>query len=126
MKTLRFTGCSFVVLAGLLMGCVNVDVTKTGKGSFAPTRPDDIQVLMTVPPKADYTELATISTAGWSTSETAKMHNALRTKSAPMGAHAVILTSTGIHPATGLFSSPTMWANGVAIRFNNPPAPGAN
>lgn len=104
----------FVSLCMILtmIGCASVNVTKTGKGYFAPTNPNDVEILVTVPSRS-YTELATVTTEKWRTNETAKMHNALRAKCAPLGANAVILGSSGILP-NGLF-----WASGVAIRYND-------
>jgi len=102
---------SFSLLLALF-GCAAVNVTKTGKGYFAPTNPNDVEILVTVPPHA-YTELATVMTYKWSFKETAKMHNALRSKCAPLGANAVILGNSGIDSG-GYF-----WSSGVAIRYKD-------
>lgn len=99
---------------GSLAGCATVDVTKTAKGFYSPTRADDIEILMTHPDRK-YTELGTISTTKWSPKETAKMHNALRTKSAPLGANAVIITDSGI--VSGPYNTQWMWTTGVAVRY---------
>jgi len=106
--------CCWAVLCLLLVlcGCTSVTVTKTAKGYFEPTNPDDIEILVTVPPRP-YIELATVTTQKWSTRATAKMHNSLRAKCAPLGATAVILGSSGIDP-DGYF-----WASGVAIRYKD-------
>jgi hypothetical protein len=103
----------FFVLIGFLVGCASVDVTKTGKGFYNPTDPNEVEILLTRPDKP-YEELGTLIVQGFRTSETAKMHNAIRAKAAPLGANAVILTSQGI--VKGDFVS-TMWAQGVAIRY---------
>lgn len=102
-----------VLLCMVLMisGCATVTVTKTAKGYFAPTDPDEVEILMTRPERS-YTELATVTTTKWPTAEAAKMHNSLRAKAAPLGANAVILISSGIDP------SGHYWASGVAIRYN--------
>jgi len=105
---IRFVGLALLVLS--ITACQTVDVTKTGKGFYEPTTPDQIEVLMTRPDRG-YVELGTVSTFNWPRSNTAKMHNALRAKTAPLGAHAVILTDTGVNP------NGNMWANGVAIRY---------
>ncbi len=104
--------CLLATLFGLLMagGCASVTVTKTAKGYFAPTDADDVDILMTIPNR-EFVELATVTTQRWSTKATAKMHNSLRAKCAPLGANAVILRDTGIDPE-GYY-----WATGVAIRF---------
>jgi hypothetical protein len=60
-----------------------------------------------------YIELATVTTQHWKTQETAKMHNSLRAKCAPLGANAVVLGSSGID-YNGYF-----WASGVAIRYKD-------
>ena len=97
----------------LISGCANITVTKTAKGYFAPTDPDEVEILVTVPDRQsrEFIELATVTTRNWSTNATAKMHNSLRAKCAPLGAHAVILGSSGID-YNGYF-----WASGVAIRY---------
>jgi hypothetical protein len=87
-----------------------VDVTKTGKGFYNPTNPNDVEILLTRPEKS-FTELGTVTVTGYKTDETAEMHNAIRAKVAPLGANAVILTSQGIQ-------GNKMWAQGVAIRYN--------
>ncbi|PIY82942.1 MAG: hypothetical protein COX96_04525 [Candidatus Omnitrophica bacterium CG_4_10_14_0_2_um_filter_44_9] len=103
-----------VLLCILLMisGCATVEITKTGKGYFSATNPNDVEILMTKPERS-FTEIATVITQHWPPGATAKMHNSLRAKSAPLGADAVILVSSGIGP-DGLF-----WASGVAIRYND-------
>jgi hypothetical protein len=92
-----------------MVGCAMVDVTKTGKGFYNPTNPNDVEILLTRPDKS-YTELGTVTVTGFHTTQTAEMHNAIRAKVAPLGADAAILTSQGIQGAT-------MWAQGVAIRY---------
>ena len=98
-------GLSLAILAG----CQNVDVVKTGKGFYEPTRPDDIQVLMTRPDKP-FEEVGTISTSMWNPDSSAKMHNALRAKCAPLGADAVIIMSSGMDRGY-------IWTSGVAICY---------
>jgi len=94
-------------------GCQTVDVTKTAKGFHAPTKPDDVEILMTKPDRA-YEELGSINAVGFQPSETAKMHNALRAKAAPLGANAVILTGTGmVNNGWGI----SQYAVGVAIAW---------
>lgn len=100
--------CVFLTICG----CATVYVTKTGKGYFAPTDPDEIEILITKPDRS-FTELATVTTQNWATAETAKMYNSLRAKCAPLGANAVILIDSGIAP-NGKF-----WASGVAIRYKD-------
>jgi hypothetical protein len=97
----------------LLSGCATVDVTKTAKGFYPATRPDDVDILVTVPDR-EYVELATVSTANWSPSDTAKMHNALRAKTAPLGTNAVVMNASGI---VYVNNSPRLWSTGVALRY---------
>jgi hypothetical protein len=87
-----------------------VDVTKTAKGFYNPTDPNEVEILLTRPEKS-FIELGTLTVTGYKANETAEMHNAVRAKAAPLGAHAVILTSQGIHP------NKKIWAQGVAIRY---------
>ena len=94
----------------MLFACQTVDVTKTGRGFFDPVDPDQVDILMTLPEQG-FTEVATVSTTGWSPSSTAKMHNALRMKAGPLGADAVVLINSGVD-ANG-----KMWSTGVAIQF---------
>ncbi len=101
---------SAALLVTLMAACANVDVTKTAKGYYPPTKPDNIEILMTRPEK-HYIELGTVSTTQWQPNETAKMHNALRSKTAALGADAVYLTASGMDPNNKL------WSTGVAIRY---------
>ena len=95
-----------------LAGCASVDITKTGKGYYPPTNPNEVEILMTVPPQ-HYVELGTVTTTGYSMRAEAKMHNAIRAKAAPLGATAVIIQDQGIIPDLG---GGQRWATGVAIR----------
>jgi hypothetical protein len=106
--------CSFGLLFIFLMicGCATVYVTKTAKGYFAPTDPDEIEILV-IKPERSFTELATVTSTGWAPANIAKMYNSLRSKSAPLGANAVILTYSGIGYG-GYY-----WASGVAIRYKD-------
>lgn len=105
-----FQAFMVIVLATMFAGCAQVDVTKTSKGTYASTKADDIEILMTRPERS-FEELATITVTGWQPSQSAKMHNALRAKSAPLGANAVILANSGVD------QNRLMWATGVAIRW---------
>jgi hypothetical protein len=103
-------------LSYFCVGCASVDVTKTAKGFHQPTNPNDVEILMTMPAK-HFEELATISATGFNTGQTAKMHNALRAKAAPLGANAVIVTSSGILQQGGLGGGNKLWVNGVAVAW---------
>jgi hypothetical protein len=98
-----------LLLLLLLVGCASVDVTKTGKGFYDPTNPNDVDILKTRPDKP-YEELGTVTAVKFIATDTAKMHNAIRAKSAPLGATAVIITDEGI-------DRDYRWAMGVAIRY---------
>jgi hypothetical protein len=110
MQKMYLLGISCLCL--IVCGCATVRVTKTAKGYYKPTNPDEVEILMTIP-KSDFTELGTVTTQNWPTKNTAKMHNSLRAKCAPLGANAVILGSSGIDN-NGYF-----WASGVAIRYKD-------
>ena len=100
------------LLTGLsLAGCAEVYMTKTAKGFFPQTRPDDIEILM-MKPDRPYIELASIATNNWKPGQIAKMHNALRAKAAPLGADAVVCFNSGI---IGKY----LWATGAAIRYTD-------
>ena len=60
-------------------------------------------------PDRPYEELGTITAVKFNPSDTAKMHNAIRAKSAPLGANAVILTGVGMD------ARDRQYAIGVAI-----------
>jgi hypothetical protein len=90
-------------------------VTKTVKGYYPATNPNDIEILKTVPPKP-FVELATVTVSGFSPDEAAKMHNAVRAKCAVLGANAVILMQEGIIQGSW---SVQRWATGVAIRYKD-------
>lgn len=98
-----------IMLLLTLVGCASVDVTKTAKGFYDPTNPNEIEILKTIPDKP-YEELGTITAVNFLPLDTAKMHNAIRAKSAALGATAVILTQEGI-------ANNKRWAMGVAIRY---------
>jgi hypothetical protein len=112
MKTLISLGAVAICFA--LGACASVDVTKTAKGFYQATDPNTIEILKTRPTKS-YEELGTITVTGFDSDETAKMHNAIRAKSAPLGANAVILTEEGL-VKDGWFSY-KRWATGVAIVY---------
>jgi hypothetical protein len=113
MQKICLIGVSCLLL--ILCSCAQVNVTKTAKGYYEPTIPDEIEILVTNPNQQvrPYIELATVTTQHWKTDETAKMHNSLRAKCAPFGANAIILGSSGID-YNGYF-----WASGVAIRYKD-------
>ena len=94
----------------LLVGCSAVDVTKTNKGFYDPTDPNEIEILKTTPSKS-YEEVGTITAVRFDPTETAVMHNAIRTKVAPLGATAAILMQEGLD------QNGRRWAMGVAIRY---------
>ena len=98
----------------LVIGCGTVDVTKTGAGYFDPISPSSVQILRTKPERG-YEELGTVDVSGFSPRDTAKMHNAIRTKAGPLGANAVIITDENMvyQPYVGM----TKYASGVAIRY---------
>ena len=105
-KTLSAALLFFLVL----VGCATVDVTKTGKGFYNPTDPNEVEILLTRPEKS-FMELGTVTVTGFPATENAEMHNAIRAKVAPLGANAVILTNQGIN------NNNKLWALGVAIRY---------
>ncbi len=113
-----FAFTSIAIFMSGCSGCATVDVTKTAKGFHNQTRADNIDILMTKPAR-NFIELGTVSTANWSPTDTAKMHNALRAKTAPLGADAVIIMNSGIIRSN--YSS-TMWTTGVAIKYTPTPA----
>ena len=102
------------LLLSAFVGCASVDVTKTAKGFYDRTDPNEIEILKTRPDKS-YQELGTVTALGFVPTDSAKMHNAVRTKAAELGATAVILIDEGMErdPWVGL----RRWATGVAIRY---------
>ena len=114
---MRVKALSVALIFFALIGCAPiVDVTKTVKGAYNPANPNDVEILMTRPEKP-YVELGSVTASGFDLGDTAQMHNAIRARSAPLGADAVILTNQGIVPLT--FGGYTQWATGVAIRYTN-------
>ena len=104
---------SIAIAAFLVTACASVDVTKTSKGFHAATDSNNLEILKTRPDKP-YEELGTITVTGFDATESAKMHNAIRAKAAPLGATAVILTDEGL--VQKMFGM-NRWATGVAIRY---------
>jgi len=119
---MKLQSLAAVLTIALLSGCANVDVTKTGKGFYDPTDPNEVDILKTRPdvsrPENSYVELGTVTVTGFAPTETAKMHNAIRNKAAGLGAHAVILTEEGM--VQGGWGGLQRWGTGVAIRFKAP------
>lgn len=104
----------FVILFSLVLaGCASVDITKTAKGFYEQTDPNEIEILKTRPEKP-FIELGTVTATGFKPVESALMHNAIRSKSAALGANAVILTEEGIIRGSWRIER---WATGVAIRY---------
>ena len=103
-----------IITAALLVGCASVDVTKTAKGYYDKTDPNEVEILKTRPERS-FEELATVTATGFAPSQSAKMHNAVRAKSAALGANAVILTEEGI--IRDGWGAGDKWATGVAIRY---------
>jgi hypothetical protein len=111
MKTCYAAIIAVLFGALLLTGCAIVDVTKTAEGHFDPTDPNTVEILVTRPDRP-FMELGTVSASKFKLQDTAKMHNAIRAKSAPLGANAVILINSGVLP-----NGKWQWATGVAIRW---------
>ena len=111
---MRIRSVSILALILLLTACASVHVTKTSKGFYEPTNPAEVQILKTLP-DYKYVELGTLTVSGFDSQETAKMHNAIRSKSSALGATAVVLTEEGLIPAG--FGTYRRWATGVAIRI---------
>lgn len=100
-----------VICLTLLSACASVNVTKTAEGYYEPTDANRVTILKTAP-KTTFVELGTVSVSGFSPSEEAKMHNAIRQKSSALGATSVIITDQGIMPGGW---NGVMWVSGVAI-----------
>jgi hypothetical protein len=96
----------------LLCGCANVDVTKTGKGYHEPTDANQVEIFNTKPTRA-FEELGELTVSNFPASDTAKLHNALRTKAAPLGANAVFITARTFAPGP----TPKVFVSAVAIRW---------
>jgi hypothetical protein len=115
MRLLKLGLC--ITLLALLTACAGIDRTKTAEVYYEPTSSASVQILKTKPDEA-FTELGTITVLGFSSTDTAKMHNAIRSKAASLGANAVILTDEGLAPNdSGTYDA---WATGVAIFFKKP------
>ena len=108
LHSLAFAGLSLVFAS-----CGTVDITKTSSGYHDPVDPSNVQILKTRPDWS-YEELGTVDVNGFKPRDTAKMHNAIRAKAAPLGATAVIITDESAYyqPYVG----PVKMASGVAIR----------
>ena len=104
-----------LLAVGFLMttSCAVTDVTKTVKGHYDATNPNDVEILFTRPTKT-FIELGSVSAAKFQPSQTATMHNAFRQKAAALGANAVLLSNSGFD------NNGLLWATGVAIRYGEP------
>lgn len=105
-----------ILMITLVTACANVSVTKTVDGFYEPTNPSLVQILKTLPDRT-YVELGTVTASGFDSKDVAKMHNALRNKSATLGANAVLLTDEGLVPQG--FGSYQRWGTGVAIVYTD-------
>jgi hypothetical protein len=85
----------FLAASLLVAACATVDVTKTSSGFHDPTDPNSVEILKTRPIRS-FEELGVVTAVGFASTDTAKMHNAIRAKSAALGANAVILTEEGL------------------------------
>jgi len=103
----------FVASILSVTGCAAVHVTKTSMGFHEPTIPDKVEIRMTLPGRG-FVELATVASSNWHLGQTAKMHNSMRAKCAPLGANAVVITASGV---VGEGLSARMWTAGMAIRY---------
>jgi hypothetical protein len=113
---MKMTRHMFAIGAALCIsaGCASVDITKTAKGYHDPTSAAEVMILKTRPERS-YEELGVLTVTGFAPSETAKMHNGIRAKAAPLGADAVIITDEGIY--TDPWAGPVKYASGVAITY---------
>lgn len=106
---------STFLLTLFLVACSSfVEVTKTGKGFHEATNPGDIEIIRTQP-KRDFEELGIVTANGFPLDESAEMHNALRSKSALLGAHAIVILREGVFYQG--FGDYSRWATGIAIRY---------
>jgi hypothetical protein len=103
-----------ILICSFLAACATVDITKTSSGFYDATDPNTVEILKTRPTR-EYEELGDLTVTGFDSTETAKMHNAIRAKASALGANAVILTEEGMVPAG--FGAYKRWATGVAIRY---------
>lgn len=102
-------------LLTLHVACVptKIDVVKTGKALYSPTNPNDVEILKTTPSKP-FDEIATVSAFDFDNRDIAAMHNAIRARTAPLGANAVILFHEGF-----MDEDDKIWAKGVALRYKD-------
>lgn len=112
MKLLKLVLC--ITFMASLTACATVDITKTAEGYYEPTSPASVKILKTKPNEA-FIELGTVTVTGFASTDTAKMHNAIRSKASALGANAVIITDEGLIPKG--FGTYESWASGVAIFF---------
>jgi hypothetical protein len=98
-----------VFFASLSCAVERINVTKTTKAVYSPTDPKAIEILANRPERP-FIELASVGVTGVNVNDTAKMHDTLRAKAAPLGADAIVIMSQGI---TGRY----IWLTGIAIRY---------
>ena len=108
------------ILFLLLGGCASLDITKTAKGFYDSTDPNEVEILKTIPSRP-YDELGTITAVNFDPTDTAVLHNAVRAKVAALGANAAMLTQEGIDSSGGWGTK--RWAMGVAIRYKDSSSP---
>ncbi len=107
-----------IVMIGLLLlvmpSCSKIHLTQTHKYIYLPSRPSDVEVLLTVPQDRHYIELAALTVTEYEAAEVKDLYVELRERSAPLGAQGVIVLNQDIKP------DGTMWLTAVAVRWKNP------
>ena len=98
-----------VFFASLSCAVERINVTKTTKTLYSPTNPTAVEILLNRPERP-FIELGTVGATGVNVNETAKMHDTIRAKAAPLGANAVVIMNQGI---AGRY----LWVTGVVIRY---------
>jgi hypothetical protein len=91
-----------------------VEVVPTATGVHEAKDPAEIEIIR-MPPARSFEKLATVKAHRFRVDKADEMYRALRSKSAPLGADAVVIVDEGVMYAGHGY--PERWVTGIAIRY---------
>jgi hypothetical protein len=102
--------CAFIGLILVSAACSTVNVTKTAKGIYVPTKAAEVEI-KGLAPESGYEEIGMLSASIYGT-DPSTAYNTIREKAAAIGADAVVI------------SNQMLWGdriiiNGVAIKYKD-------
>jgi hypothetical protein len=102
--------CAFIFLILVSAACSTVNVTKTAKGIYLPTKPAEVEI-KGLAPQSGYEEIGMVSGNIYG-NDPSTAYNTIRKKAAAIGADAVVLSNQMPYGGRILL-------NGVAIKYKD-------